>query len=334
LRFGIRFENEQRPPDAPLLSIGLGQKIYPERVDNANEYQERMTALLELQCRVATAADANYGPLFNPPDRYAMPEGRPIGEAVEDAPRLGVYSPTVLGQFGGPEALFEEPPWYTGELPDGKTVVIGCKEFWKQGRWTPPTDAEFLKTATFYQTDPNRMRERELSDPFTALDHGEYGADICVHRDDISESFTNDDIQLVRAYAGRNRDLRHVDDERFVRNVVDVDLDSDLAYIQRMLAEIPTDATDDDLMISALLQKTIPPSFVRLEDADDENVVTKVLTLNTGVSKIKLLVSLGRVARQDEFGADDLESIEGILDTLHELDDTEDIDQHIRNRLL
>ena len=77
-----------------------------------------MTALLELQCRVATAADANYGPLFNPPDRYAMPEGRPIGEAVEDAPHLDVYSPTVLGRFGGPEALFEEPPWYTGELPD------------------------------------------------------------------------------------------------------------------------------------------------------------------------------------------------------------------------
>ena len=191
-----------------------------------------------------------------------------------------------------------------------------------------------LKTATFCETDPDGTEERELSDPFTALDHGEHGADICVHRDDISESFTNDDIQLVRAYVDRNRNLRHVDDERFVRNVVDADLDSDLAYVQRMLAEIPTDATDDDLMISALLQKAIPPSFVRLEDADDENVVTKVMALDTGVSKIELLVSLGRVAQQDEFGADDLESMEEVLDTLHELDETEDIDQYIRNRLL
>ena len=101
-----------------------------------------------------------------------------------------------------------------------------------------------------------------------------------------------------------------------------------------MLAEIPTDATDDDLMISALLQKAIPPSFVRLEDADDENVVTKVMALDTGVSKIELLVSLGRGAQQDEFGANDLESMEEVLDTLHELNGTGNIDQYIRSQLL
>ena len=101
-----------------------------------------------------------------------------------------------------------------------------------------------------------------------------------------------------------------------------------------MLAGIPTDATDGDLMISALLQKAIPPSFVRLEDADDENVVTRVMALDSGVSKIELLVSLGRVAQQDEFGADDRESMEEVLDMLHELDDTENIDQYIRERLL
>jgi hypothetical protein len=57
------------------------------------------------------------------------------------------------------------------------------------------------------------------------------------------------------------------------------------------------------------------------------------MSLNTDVSKIKLLVSLGRVAQQDKFTGADLDSMEGALDTLNEIDD-ENIDQYIRERLL
>jgi len=100
-----------------------------------------------------------------------------------------------------------------------------------------------------------------------------------------------------------------------------------------MLSDIPATA-DDDLYVSALLREVIPPVFVRLDDPEDENVVTKVMNLDTDVSKIKLLVSLGRVVQQDDFTAADLDSMEGALDTLNELDDTQNIDQYIRDRLL
>jgi hypothetical protein len=40
------------------------------------------------------------------------------------------------------------------------------------------------------------------------------------------------------------------------------------------------------------------------------------------------------VAQQDDFTAEDLDSMEGALDTLRELDNTDNIDQYIRNRLL
>ncbi|AAV48350.1 unknown [Haloarcula marismortui ATCC 43049] len=101
-----------------------------------------------------------------------------------------------------------------------------------------------------------------------------------------------------------------------------------------MLADVPSDATDDNLYVSALLRDVIPPAFVRLDDPDNESVVTKVMRLETDVNKIKLLVSLGRVARQDDFTADDLGSMEGALDTLNELDDNENIDQYIEAKLL
>ncbi len=80
-----------------------------------------------------------------------------------------------------------------------------------------------------------------------------------------------------------------------------------------MLADVPSDATDDNLYVSALLRDVIPPAFVRLDDPDNESVVTKVMRLETDVNKIKLLVSLGRVARQVDFTADDLGSMEGAL---------------------
>lgn len=173
-----------------------------------------------------------------------------------------------------------------------------------------------------------------LADPFAALAVGGHGADVCVHRDDISTEFQNEILELVRVRVDENRDLRRVDSDRFVRNIAVADSNDRHSVIERMLADIPADATDDDRYVSALLRDVIPPEFVRLDDPDDENVVTKVMRLDTDVSKIKLLVSLGRVAQQDDFTAADLDSMEGALDTLNELDDNENIDQYIRERLL
>ncbi|WP_367175685.1 hypothetical protein [Haloarcula rubripromontorii] len=183
-------------------------------------------------------------------------------------------------------------------------------------------------------SDDTESSSVPLADPFAALAVGGYGADVCVHRDDISTEFPNEILELVRVRVDENRDLRRVDSDRFVRNVVVANSNDRRSVVKRMLADVPADATDEDLYVSALLRDVIPPSFVRLNDPDDENVVTKVMELDTTVSKIKLLVSLGRVAQQDDFTAEDLDSMEGALDTLAELDDTENVDQYIRERLL
>jgi len=321
--------------DEPAVHLGLGEMIYPYRWDDADTYRQAMSGMFELVCRLATGLDAAYTPVFDSEGRAmaVIPRDRPIGEAVESPPILGVYSDDVLAQFGGLDALYDSPPWYTAELSSGKTVVVESEDPWDG--WQPPTDAEFIRTATFNDdTDTPETERRGFSDPFAALDVGAIGADVCVPREDISQSFPNEDIELVRVRIDENRDLRRFDSDRYVRNIVDEDPGDDMAFIKAMLEDIPTDATERDPMVSALLDERIPPSFVRLDDADDENVVTKVMNLDTTVSKFELLLSLGRVAQQDDFTTDDLNSMEGALDTLNELDDTENIDQYIRERLL
>jgi hypothetical protein len=117
-----------------------------------------------------------------------------------------------------------------------------------------------------------------------------------------------------------------------VRNVVTDTAGEKTDIIQRMLADIPTTA-DNDLYVSALLRDVIPPEFIRLDDREDENVVTKVMALDTGVSKIELLVSLGRVAQQDDFTAEDLDSMEGAMDTLAQVD-ADAATQYVRENFL
>ncbi|WP_228841660.1 hypothetical protein [Haloarcula sp. CBA1127] len=84
-----------------------------------------------------------------------------------------------------------------------------------------------------------------LADPFAALAVGDYGADVCVHRDDISTEFPNEILELVRVRVDENRDLRRVASDRFVRNVVRADSDDRHSVIKRMLADVPADATED-----------------------------------------------------------------------------------------
>ncbi|MBX0288649.1 hypothetical protein EGH22_20160 [Halomicroarcula sp. F28] len=171
----------------------------------------------------------------------------------------------------------------------------------------------------------------DLSDPFAVFSPGDYGVDACVAREDIGEKFRNEDLRLVRVYVDDDRNLRRVADDTFVRNVVLEAGDED-AIIEGMLADIPPAADDEDLMISALLHGAVPPSFVRLDEPDGENVVSRVLELDIETNKAELLVSLGEAARHD--GGLDTQTIESALDNLAELDDTEAVDAYIRENLL
>lgn len=173
-----------------------------------------------------------------------------------------------------------------------------------------------------------------LRDPFAALDVGQFGTDVAVYRDDIAERFGNDDLHLVRVYVDENRDLRRVDDDSFVRNVVYRDAEDDHELIRAMLGDVPPAVPDDEQMVSALLSEHVPPSLVRLDDPDGENVVTKVMGLDAETNKYELLVSLGSVASRPEFSDEDLATMERALDTLASMDDDAAVDAYIEEHLL
>jgi hypothetical protein len=324
---------KNREPGQPLLRIDCGNKIYLSETDDRPAYRDLMDTLFELLCRLAVALDSDYAALFNPESRKAIAHGRPFVDGITELPRMGVYSKEVIGQFGGFDALFDHTPWYTAMLDGDRTVVVDAESGWLEGPWQPPTEASYLTDASFRDSGTAGTGHRDLSDPFESFDSGEIGTDVCVHRDDIASEFANEDLQLIPVRVDEHRNLRHLDTNAFVRNVVTDATGDKSDIVGRMLSDIPATA-DDDLYVSALLRDVIPPAFVRLDSPDGENVVTKVMRLDTDVSKVKLLVSLGRVAQQDEFTAEDLDSMEGALDTLNELDDDENIDQYIRERLL
>jgi hypothetical protein len=320
----------KRPPSEPVLSVGCGQQIYPSRRDSDSEYQARMDTLFELLCRLAVALDADYAPLFNPMDRVAVPEDRPIARALDERPRMAVYAPTVLEDAGGIGALYDTDPWYTATLTDGKTVVVETPEPWADGGWHSPTEAALIESASFTDSPVTEETRRGFSDPFAALDTGAYGTDVCVPRDEISQSFPNEDIQLVRLYVDENRHLRRVEDESFVRSVVDEDPGDDMAFVKSMLADMPAEANPNDGVVSALLDGLIPESFVRLDEPDDENVVTAVMALDTDLSKFELLRTLGRLTEQEGVSPAELQTVVGTLNDL----DGKNIDRYLRDQLL
>ncbi|WP_339106349.1 hypothetical protein [Haloterrigena salinisoli] len=323
-----------RPPSEPVLSIGCGQHIYPANAADEADYRAKMDGIFELLCRLAVTLDVDYAPLFNPMGRRAVPERRPIAEAVEELPRMGVYSREVLDELGGVAAMFESPPWYTASLEDGNTVVIESDTPWLEGGWRPPTEAPYLDDAAFNDSDDSAPNERRgLADPFAALEAGDIGTDLCVPRDKIAPEFRNEDLEVVHIRVDEERNLRRLEDGTFVRNVVDDDPGDDMAVMMAMLEDIPADAAADELMVSALLHEAVPPAFVRLEDPDGETVVTTVDALGSDVNKVELLISLGRIAQQQGVDDEGMQEMTQLLTKLERLDDLENIEGYIRDRL-
>lgn len=341
-RFGLVFSvDADRPPVEPSFSIGCNAIIYPSEFVDPADYPMVMDGLFELLCRISVALDVDYAPLVHTTSRggSAMPQGRPIGEVVEQVPRMGVYSAAVLEQFGGIKALGTPSVWYTADLDGGLTIVIESAEPWLNGGWQPPTEAPYLSNAAFADPDPDPEPESEsagidLSDPFAALAPGEHGTELGITREEIGKDFTNENIRLVRVYVGDNGDLRRIEDDSFVRKIIADGPDDRVAFIQRTLSDVPPDAREDQQVVSALLNDAIPPSFVQLDGPDGENVVTKVMALDVETNKYALLCSLGRDAQHDDFTAEDREAMETALENLAGLGDVEGIEEYIETNLL
>ncbi|PCR92543.1 hypothetical protein CP557_00150 [Natrinema ejinorense] len=159
------------------------------------------------------------------------------------------------------------------------------------------------------------------------------GTDLCVPREKIGPEFRNEDLELVHVRVDEERNLRRLDTGAFVRNVVNEDPGDPAAFMMAMLEDVPADAAADELMVSTLL-RGVPPAFVRLDDRDDETIVSKVMALDVDVAKVDLLISLGRVAREGGLTEEGLREMDRFLENLEGVEDVEGIEQRIRDRLL
>jgi len=339
IRLRFRLDDWSGPIDTMLnVSVDANRLVEVDR-SSGDAYTGPAQLFVELIRRLAVELDPFYVSTFNraimdgeiaPTPKAVLPAETPF--ELRRLPWLGIYSEPLIEQFGGCERVLDAPAWKVEKLENGSIFIVTTRIPWEDYGSKHPAD-RYLLDGVDRADAVSPPSDVTLSDPFASFDPDAIGTDVCVHRDDIVSEFANEDLRLVPVRVDEHRNLRHLDTGTFVRNVV-TDTTGDKAdIVKRMLSDIPATA-EDDLYVSALLRDVIPPSFVRLDDPEAENVVTKVMDLDTTVSKIKLLASLGRVAQQDDFTADDLDSMEGALDTLNELDDTENIEQYIRERLL
>jgi len=298
-------------------------------------YQSRIEELVDLVGALVPLVDPEYvwSSITDGHGGYesVVPDGRPIPAHVDELPWITAVSESVAEQFGGPDRVRQTPAWRVTEFDTGHIMLV------LRDHPYDPT-VELTGSPDAYLLDGEDPKQEavdglNLADPFAALDVGEYGADVCLHRDDIARSFPNEDLRLIRVTVDEERDLRRVDTGAFVRNIVDAEAGDDADLVGQMLCDIPADATDSDLHVSALLHAAVPPAFVRLDGPDDENLVTKVMALDLNVSKVELLITLGRVAQHDDFTQEDLDSMEGAMDTLAQLD-ADAATQHVRENFL
>lgn len=322
----------------PFLDLGVAAEYLGLPDDRPDEYKGFTRAFVRLVRTLAVRFDPTYVVVFQSPQAGRGPspqEVLPENESFEldRLPWLSIYSESLLERFDWDERVMNAPAWKVERFDTGGVMIIKTKEPLADVSRDHPLDRYLLDGdgSAARSADPADL---DLGDPFASLDSGEFGAEVGVHREDLSWEFENDDLELIRVYVDEDRNLRRVDTDAFVRNVVDEDLDDESAVMQGMFADPPPDAREADVRVSALLHDAVPAEFVRLDDPDDENVVTKVMELDVDLNKFDFLVTLTHVAGQDDFTAADLATIEQALDKLTQLEDTDGVEQYIEERFL
>ncbi|AGB30398.1 hypothetical protein C488_04467 [Natrinema pellirubrum DSM 15624] len=338
VQLNFRIDGWDGPIDSVLNITTTANTLVSVDADPDDEYTGFARDLVALIRSLGVELDPIYVSTFNthvepttPSPETVLPFEFPLD--IERIPWLGVYSEPVIEQLGGREYVLETPAWKVEELENGNILIITTRTPWEGYHSKLPADEHLLGEADAERATADDESDG-LSDPFATLDRGEIGADVCVYRDDISEQFRNEDLHLVRVRVDERGDLRRLEDGSFVRNVVEDDSGGKADVIGRMLDDSPDDTTRDEQMVSALLHESIPPSFVRLEEPDSQNVVTKVMDLDVKTDKHDLLVSLGRVAHLETFDEDeDLEMMCNALDKIADLEDIDGIERTLEEWL-
>lgn len=143
--FNISFNlGDGLEPHEPVLTMSFKDWLEPSNWENTEEYEQFFDDCIELICRLATGFSADYVPVCTRVNRTeVLPLEPPLADHIDKIPPIGVYSESLLQEFGGLVGLFKEPrweasspPWRVGELDDGSLLVITHPKPWTDGGWT------------------------------------------------------------------------------------------------------------------------------------------------------------------------------------------------------
>ncbi|WP_276302696.1 hypothetical protein [Halorussus lipolyticus] len=131
-------------PHEPVLTMSFKDWLDPSNWENTKGYSKFFDICIELVCRLATGFSADYVPVCTRVNRAeVLPLEPPLADHIDQIPQIGVYSQSLIDEFGGLAGLFEEPrweasrpPWRVGELDDGSLLVITHPKPWTDGGWT------------------------------------------------------------------------------------------------------------------------------------------------------------------------------------------------------
>lgn len=314
---GFTFDiSEDREPYERVLSVGLGELLSRRKWNSGEGYAEFVDCVVDLSCELAAAYDAKYVSLLTSNEHSEItPTGMPFADHIDKVPNLAVYSESLLDELGGFDALYGGLPWRYAKLDSGHVFAMTA-----DGPW----DTEFTDSQRRDLEHGEAGPEVEISDPFTALEPTEYGTDAVVEKSDIAPEFTNEALTLERVYRDEEDNLRRIEDDSFVRRLID----------DGEVGALPADADPDHERVSALIQESVPPAFVRLDEPDGEIVVSRVMALDIETSKFKVIVSLAQTAQAENLSEDVMATIDELLTELQRLEDEDGIDQYIERTLL
>lgn len=124
--------------------VNFAEHLRPYNWEEDEQYREFLDASIELLCRLFNLSNAEYVSLFTDSDyNTTVPSDLPLADQIDKVPRIGIYSESLLQDFGGLAGLFKEPrweysqpPWRVGELDNGSLLVITHPRPWTDGGWT------------------------------------------------------------------------------------------------------------------------------------------------------------------------------------------------------
>ena len=127
-----------------VLLVNFREHLSPSYWEKNNHYREFFDASINLLCELSTILNSEYVGLLSESEYDTIvPSNSPIYENIDKISRIGIYSESLLQDFGGLAGLFEEPrweypqpPWRVGELDDGSLLVITHPKPWIDGGWT------------------------------------------------------------------------------------------------------------------------------------------------------------------------------------------------------